>query len=414
MNNRYDAIIVGARCAGASTAMLLARSGLKVLAVDRDAEGSDTLSTHALMRGGVYQLHRWGVLDDIVSAGTPPVRTTTFHYGDEPIEIAIKPKDGFDALYGPRRTLLDAVLAEAARASGAEIAHRVSAVDLLRDDGGRVRGLVLDRGDGAPLAVRANLVIGADGLRSGVARLAGAGVEVQGRHATAVIYGYFEGLEPRGFHWHYRPGVSAGVIPTNDGRTCVFVAMPSGRFRTQLRAGLDVLHREVLRESSPALGRAVAGARRVGKLWPFPGVPGFLRRSWGPGWALVGDAGFFRDPLTAHGITDALRDAELLARAVARGSERALAEYQATRDGIARGMMELSDEIASFSWNLEEAKVLHLELSRRMNAEVELLRSLHGSSHLAACPVGASLSTESPVHGGRESRTDAAGAVAPR
>ena len=88
--NRYDVVIAGARCAGASTAMLLARQGLRVLVVDPASRGSDTLSTHALMRGGVLQLHRWGVLEALRAAGTPTIRTTTFHYGDEAIEVSIK------------------------------------------------------------------------------------------------------------------------------------------------------------------------------------------------------------------------------------------------------------------------------------------------------------------------------------
>ncbi len=118
--DRYDVIIAGARCAGASTAMLLARQGLRVLVVDPTRRGSDTLSTHALMRGAVLQLHRWGVLDDIRAAGTPPIRKTTFHYGDEDLEIPINPRDGIDALYAPRRTVIDVVLLDAAEAAGAE------------------------------------------------------------------------------------------------------------------------------------------------------------------------------------------------------------------------------------------------------------------------------------------------------
>jgi 2-polyprenyl-6-methoxyphenol hydroxylase-like FAD-dependent oxidoreductase len=368
--DRYDALIVGARCAGASTAMLLARAGLKVLAVDRDPAGSDTLSTHALMRGGVLQLSRWGLLDRIVAASTPPIRTTTFHYADETIEIAIKPKDGIDALYAPRRTVLDVLLEDAARAAGAEIVHGPSVVALLRDADERVRGVTLDNA-GARRNIEADLVIGADGRRSRIARLVGASVERRGRHAAGVIYGYFEGLDARGFHWHYAPGVSVGVIPTNDGRTCVFAGMPARRFLEQLPLGLDVLHRRVLDETSPELARAVAQATRVGPLWPFPGLEGWLRRPIGPGWALVGDAGFFRDAITAHGITDALRDAELLARAVVGGN---FAAYQAARDAHAVPMLDVSDAIAAFDWDLERAKVLHLELSRLMNAEVALLR----------------------------------------
>jgi 2-polyprenyl-6-methoxyphenol hydroxylase-like FAD-dependent oxidoreductase len=244
---------------------------------------------------------------------------------------------------------------------------------LLRDGDGRVRGAVLRRNDGRPAVVRADLVIGADGLRSRIARLAGGQLEYSGRHAAAFVYGYFEDLQTNGFHWHYVPGASVGVIPTNDGRTCVFSSLSAERFRHQLPAGLEVMHRQVLLEAAPQLASEIARARRSGALFPFPGARGFLRRSWGPGWALVGDAGYFRDPITAHGITDALRDAELLARAIVDGSS--LAGYQGARDEIARGLMEASDRVASFAWDLEEVKALHLELSRRMNAEVDLLRA---------------------------------------
>jgi 2-polyprenyl-6-methoxyphenol hydroxylase-like FAD-dependent oxidoreductase len=391
MNRHYDVIIVGARCAGASTAMLLARAGLRVLAVDRDAEGSDTLSTHALMRGGVLQLRRWGLLDRLEAAGTPPIRTTTFHYGNEAIEIPIKPRDGFDALYAPRRTVLDGLLVDAARSAGAEVEHGATVVDLERDDDRRARGVAIEHSDGRRRTLRADLVIGADGLRSRVARLTQAPVERRAGHTTAVVYGYYEGLEPRGFHWHYRPGVGAGVIPTNDGRTCVFAATTDARFRRELSDGVESYHAQVLLETSPGLARALARAKRVGKLYPFPGARGFLRRPWGPGWALVGDAGFFRDPFTAHGITDALRDAELLARAVVRGSESALEEYQSARDETAGAMLELTDRLASFEWDLESAKILHLELSRLMNAEVDALRDLEPTG---ACPTALPLEAE--------------------
>jgi 2-polyprenyl-6-methoxyphenol hydroxylase-like FAD-dependent oxidoreductase len=111
-------------------------------------------------------------------------------------------------------------------------------------------------------------------------------------------------------------------------------------------------------------------------LHAFPGQPGYIRRSWGRGWALVGDAGFFKDPLTAHGMTDALRDAELLAHAVARGGARALRDYQRRRDELAREMLELSDGVASFAWEMDELKRLHHRLSRHMAKEQEVLAGL--------------------------------------
>ena len=139
LKSRYDAVVVGARCAGAATAMLLARRGLDVLVVEQGERGADTLSTLALMRAGVLQLSRWGLLDG-VRAGTPAIRTTTFHYGDEAaVEIRIKPRDGVDALYAPRRTVLDPLLADAAEAAGADVAYRTRLVDLQRDRRGRVR-----------------------------------------------------------------------------------------------------------------------------------------------------------------------------------------------------------------------------------------------------------------------------------
>jgi flavin-dependent dehydrogenase len=372
---RYDVIVIGARCAGASTAMLLAREGLHVLLVDRAPPGTETLSTHALMRGGVLQLHRWGLLPRI-SAVTPVIRSATFHYADEAIAVPIKPRDGMDGLYAPRRTVLDPVLVDAARAAGAEVAFGAAATELVRDRRGRVTGVMLARADGTHTAVAARIVVGADGLRSRVANLAGAAVEREGRHAAAFLYGHWPGLEMASHHWYFRPGVTAGAIPTNDGHTCVFVGMPRSRFAEELPRGAGALFDRVLGEADPGLARALRGAGLEAKLWPFAGTPGFARRAWGPGWALVGDAGMFRDPITAHGMTDALRDAELLARAIVEGTDASMAEYQRARDDAALGILELSDDIASFAWDLDRVKALHDRLTKEMAREVELLRAL--------------------------------------
>ena len=379
IGSRYDVVVVGARVAGASTALLLARAGLSVLVVDRSADGADTTSTHALMRPGLMQLHRWGVLERVVAAGTPPIRRTSFHYGGDAVEVPIRARDGVDALYAPRRTVLDPILANAAAEAGAHVAHGVVVDGLVRAASGRVSGVRLTDAAGRPRSVEANLVIGADGLRSAVARDASAAVSREGRHRALLVYGHWRGVALDGTHWYFGQDRAAGAIPTNDGQACVFVAMRPERYGAPTARELETLFAETLRDTDPALARMVSEAKRDGKLHPFPGQPGFVRQPWGPGWALVGDAGCFKDPLTAHGMTDALRDAELLAQAVVAGTDQAFTAYQAARDAFAVEFLDLSDEIASFDWSLERVQILHHQLSRLMGREEDLVRSLDGA-----------------------------------
>ncbi len=375
--SRYDVLIVGARCAGAATALLLARAGLRVLVVDRGAYGSETLSTHALMRGGVVQLAHWGLLPRLEAAGTPAVRHTTFHYGEEAIAIALRAEGGVEALFAPRRSVLDAMLVDAAIEAGAEIRHGETVLSLLRGTDGRVRGAVLLDALGGFHQVSAGLVIGADGIGSTVARLAAAPVLEQWRHASATVFGYWSGLDREGYHWHYASGVSAGAIPTNGGLHCVFVAVPAERFRAGMAADHAAGFHAVLAEAAPQLAADLAGARGAGPLRAFAGRRGFLRQAHGPGWALVGDAGGFRDPITAHGITDALRDAELLAEAALRGTPAAFADYAAARDEAARPLFEISDAIAAFDWDLPRVQALHKALNQAMKREVARLSARH-------------------------------------
>src|SRR5215213_1178579 len=166
----YDAVIVGARCAGAATAMLLAQAGLRVLAVDRQSYGSDTLSTHALMRPAVMQLSRWGLLQPLIRSGAPVIASTTFHYGDQEVTVPIRPEPDIPGLIAPRRTVLDRMLVDAARAAGATVLHDTPVHDLVFDPHGRVRGVLLRDAAGQTCTVSADLVIGADGLGSFVAR----------------------------------------------------------------------------------------------------------------------------------------------------------------------------------------------------------------------------------------------------
>ncbi len=374
----YDAIIVGSRCAGAATGLLLARSGARVLVVDRGTYGSDTLSTHALMRSAVLQLSRWGILPDLVKAGTPEIRATIFHYADEAIRIGIKSEHGVECLFAPRRMLLDRILVDTARKAGAEVRHGVALVDLLFAPDGRVTGAVLTNADRERISVRSGIVVGADGRQSTVARLVKARVRDMADHASGVVFGYFEGLSGDGFHWHFGESVAAGVIPTNGGH-CVFAAVPSPRFHTTFRGDVMGGFLQILEANAPQLRAEVEHGTLSGQLRGFAGVPGYLRQCCGPGWALVGDAGYFKDPLTAHGITDAFRDAEFLSRAILTQTDNSLEAYQQERDELSRPFLGLTDKIASFTWDLPALKELHTSLNSLMKHEAGCVAALSQS-----------------------------------
>ncbi|GAB3788123.1 NAD(P)/FAD-dependent oxidoreductase [Nocardioides ungokensis] len=379
----YDVVVVGGRVAGASTALLLARAGARVALFDRSAYGADTLSTHGLMRAGVLQLSRWGLLDQVVAAGTPPIRTTTFLYGDkEPVRISIRPSPGVDALYAPRRTVLDRILVDAAVAAGVDVRYGTRVTGLLRDRTGRVAG-VRGRTRAGTRDVHARFVVGADGIASSVAREVGAPLLREGHWGSAVQYAYYDGLGGSGYEWAYRDGVAAGLIPTNDGLSCVFVGTSPSRMRTmRMDRSAEDAFGSVLRLAAPQHGELLASATRVGGFHGWAGRRGFVRRSWGPGWALVGDAGHFKDPISTHGMTDALRDADLLASAVldslagSRPEAEALDGYQRRRDLLSAQLFQVSDEIAGFEWDSHQVQPLLRRVSAAMIDEVEMLEAL--------------------------------------
>ena len=370
-----DAIVVGARCAGAATAMLLARGGARVVLVDKGTYGTDMLSTHALMRGAVLQLDRWGVLSDIVASGTPPIGSTTFCYAESEVTVPIEPKYGVTALYAPRRTLLDRLLVDAAFKSGVDIRYGVRVDGVKVDNRGRAIGISAVEG-GRRREIDADIVIGADGLHSTIARQVRAPRIVEGRHATAVLYGYWEGLSADEYRWWFKPGVSMGSIPTNDGATCVFVSVPSARFRDEIRGNAALAYTRLIWQISRRFSEQLHDSVRVEPVRGFGGHRGFIKRGSGPGWALVGDAGYFKDPSTAHGITDAFRDAELLSRAIMRGTTAAFAEYEQARLDLSRKLLEVTDDIASLAWTDEEVQSLHRAFSAEMSREMRVLAAL--------------------------------------
>ena len=314
----YDVIIAGARCAGAATALLLARQGARVLVLDKSRYGTDTLSTHALMRGAVLQLHRWGLLPAVAGAGTPPVRSTTFHLADAVTTIPVKPRHGVEALYAPRRSFLDAILADAARGAGADVRFGATVTDLRRDRAGRVTGIT-GRAGGARLEASANLVVGADGRRSTVARYVGARAVHVAPASSVLIYRYVRDDAPLTYHWYFRDGAAPGSSPPTTGRPASSPPPARNGCGDEPDLGTDAAWRRILGRAAPGLAERLEHRGSAGPPRVFPGLTGYLREAAGPGWALVGDAGYFKDPITAHGITDALRDAEILARVIASG-----------------------------------------------------------------------------------------------
>ncbi|HVN13378.1 MAG TPA: NAD(P)/FAD-dependent oxidoreductase [Kineosporiaceae bacterium] len=356
----YDVIIVGARVAGAATALLAARRGLTVLVLDRATFPSDTLSTHNIQLSGVARLARWGLLDRIAAAGTPATRRITLTVGGVELAGAVPRHEDVDALYCPRRILLDAVLVDAARAAGAEVREGAVVEEVLTEDG-VVVGVRGRHKDGPAFTERARLVVGADGKHSLVARAAGAGVLHQEAPRTMASYTYWSGTRVDEGLMSALPGRAVGVWPTNDGLTMTYVAWPAGEFAAYRR---DPEANLLATLDAAGLGPVFREARRAERIRSTPDVPTVVRAVHGPGWALVGDAGLVIDPITARGISDALRDAELLVDAAEAGLggkvpvARALDGYQRARDAAARPAVDFTAHLARLAAPRPEEQAL--------------------------------------------------------
>jgi flavin-dependent dehydrogenase len=377
-----EVVVVGARAAGSATAMLLAQQGHDVVVVDRAQFPSDTLSTHALSRGGVVQLSRWGLLGEVLDSGAPPIRQASFHARGERIVKAVKDRAGVDLMIAPRRHILDTLLADAAMGAGAEYRFGSTVTDL-RFDGGRVTGIAGRDEGGAPFEIDARFVIGADGVRSRVARAAGAELTEVRSPGAATFYAYFAGLDWDGFEFHLGDDGFAGVFPTHGGEANVWISSPVDRVN-DLRADdftpAQILDMEIERVA-PELARRLAGAERTSRMHSAVGLPNHLYRPVGPGWALVGDAGYHRDPITGHGITDAFRDAELLAAAVGQALRGEVDEYEALdgyhrrRDEMLRDIFELTVALSQHP-PVDQFTELQRTLSQAIEAEAEALAGL--------------------------------------
>jgi flavin-dependent dehydrogenase len=367
MPGKYDVIVVGARCAGSPTAMLLAAAGHRVLLVDRASFPSDAVSTHMVHATGIEALSRWGLADELAASGCPPIREYRFDFG--PFTVAASPlptPTGVDVAYGPRRTVLDKILVDAAAKAGAEVRENVMVQELIVEDG-KVTGIrAKATGDNsATVTEHADLVIGADGRHSMVAEAVDAAVYHERPATNVAYYAYWSGLAVSAFDAHIRPGRAIVGMPTHDGLNCLLVAAQiadMSEFRKDIEGNYLAAVR-TLPEYADQLGGATRETRFVGMT-----TPGFYRKPYGPGWALVGDAGSFLDPLSTHGITDALRDAELLARDTDN-----LDRFAADRDRIVGPLFDVVDDIAGYRWNLAHLRAHLLRLSSVMSEEVELL-----------------------------------------
>jgi 2-polyprenyl-6-methoxyphenol hydroxylase-like FAD-dependent oxidoreductase len=378
-SRHVDVLVVGARCAGAATAMLLARAGHQVVMVDRSQPSTDTNSTHSLVRGGVVQLARWGLLDEVVATGAPEIRSVSFHHEGEVERRAVRDRAGVDFLLAPRRSVLDDLLARAAVAAGAELVTGTSVTGVLRE-GDRVVGVTTRDADGTSHDVTARLVVGADGVYSGTARHVGA--EVVERHdpSGAAFYTYVGGVPWDGFEFHLGERSFAGVFPTHDHLACVWLIRPVADLAPVIAAGSDRLDAWLgaLDHSAPDLARRVRRGFVTAPLRGSVGLPNHVRRAAGPGWALVGDAGFHRDPITGHGMTDAFRDAELLADAADAMLRRAVPEdvamagYERQRDEALAPTFALTRALGAFP---PAARFLDLQrrLSRALDTEATAL-----------------------------------------
>ena len=346
---RYDAIVVGARCAGAPTARLLAQAGHRVLLVDRSTFPSDTLSTLVIQPHGVAALQRWGLYDEIAATGCPPIEQYTFDFGPVVVSGRPRPVDGNATAIAPRRTILDKVLVDAAARAGVEVREGFTVDEVLIKEGAVV-GIRGHSDGGREVVERARVGIGADGHNSLVARA----VSAERYHAKPVLenafYTYWRGLDLDGFHTVIRGDRGFAAIPTNDDMTLVLVGCPYAEAAAFRRDVETNYHAAIARapEWQTRLSRATREDRFTGG-----GVPNFLRKPYGPGWALVGDAGYTKDPITAQGIANAFLDAERLTSGLAaawadeRTYDDAMATYQADRDAAVLPMYGFTTQLAT-------------------------------------------------------------------
>ncbi|WP_327713878.1 NAD(P)/FAD-dependent oxidoreductase (plasmid) [Streptomyces sp. NBC_00464] len=365
----YDIIVIGARCAGSPTAMLFAQQGYRVLLLEKARFPQDTLSSHYIHTQGVALLKRWGLLDRLREAGCRPIDHQSYQAPGVRIDGFSLPIDGQRTTYAPRRYVLDPILADGAVAAGVEFREGCAVNDLLWE-GDRVVGVRYTTPGGAEATDRARLVVGADGMRSLVARKAGAPYVIEHPRMTCTYYSYWSGV-PSHFELYERPGRWIGVIPTNDDLTLLMTYFPQDEF-AGVRKDVEPFYLDSFRTTAPELYERMRAGKREEQLYGTGHQENFFRKAFGPGWALVGDAVTHKDSITARGITEAFVQADSLTGHIGQqlhddaALQDALESYEDDLDG---------DTLSHYQGALNVAEL-------KPEGRVELLRRLVGHQDL--------------------------------
>jgi flavin-dependent dehydrogenase len=350
-----DVVIVGARCAGSAAAVPLARAGHKVIVIDSARFPSDTLSTHVLVPNGIQELMFMGALDQILALGPSKSRYLTLRDGDVEITERFRPFSGIDYALCIPRDQQDVILVEAARAAGAEVRERTKAEEVVWQDG-RAVGVLCRTSDDA-YEIHAKLVIGADGRRSRIAREVGAWTPYRGsKNGRGFVFRYLDdplGTDaPNALEIYRSEGDQVLVLPSCPAGRTLVVNMTAAANIADYRRDIDAQWAQML-DRNPALRARIGAATNAGKPRITDDLSSYYRRSSGPGWALAGDAGHFKDPTTGNGMRDALKFGRLLGEATAvclndpLALDRATRTWEASRD---------ADTISTYHWGNRETR----------------------------------------------------------
>ena len=360
-SEKFDAIVVGARCAGSSTARLLAQAGLRVLVLDKASFPSDTVSTHGIGPVGVQLLQRWGLLERILATDVPQEDSVGLKLGEDDMQMQIPP--GAYAPICPRRIVLDDILVQAARAAGAEVREQATLREVTSEDGTVVGVRYSDRQDRLH-DVRARLVIGADGVSSLVAKAVKARQYNVRPSNVSFRYAYYSGIAVKRVEMAWSHPNFAYIFPTNGNLACMVGATDDATFSSYVAGGEQALL-DLFAAASTRLADALRCGKRESRFYSYRRKPGRFVVPHGPGWALVGDAGYFKDPVTGQGISDAFAGAQLLADAVIAGfkdptvMQESLAQYQDRRDELAADAYKATQRLASLDWTDADLPGIH-------------------------------------------------------